>query len=66
MPIIESSKDYGTNSVLILWDGIRPTDDEFIEYSIKNHGVNGDLFIENPSNYNGLINLGTCHVVATT
>lgn len=38
MPIYESSKDYGTGVVLILWDGDKPSDEEFLDHARNEYG----------------------------
>lgn len=62
MPIYESSKDYGTGVVLILWDGDKPSDEEFIEHALNEYGVTGVLSIEDPEEFRGMINPGTATV----
>lgn len=52
--------------VLILWDGIRPTDEEFLVYAFDKHGVEGEIFVNNPCDYAGMVNVGTCYVIANT
>ena len=63
MPIYESSKDYGTGQVLILWDGDKPSNDEFLEYAMDEYGVAGTLEVEEPTEFRGMTNLGTAIVV---
>jgi hypothetical protein len=62
MCIYESSKDYGTGSVLMLWDGDRPSNEEFIEYALENYGVTGSLKIEDPETFKGYQSAGTATV----
>lgn len=62
MCIYESSKDYATGEVLMLWDGDRPSNEEFIEYAKENHGVAGKLVIEDPTTFKGFQNPGTATV----
>ncbi len=66
MPICESSKDYGTGGVLMLWDGERPSNVEFLEYAKKNYGVTGKLSVTSPSEFRGLKNLGSAEVQPNT
>jgi len=62
MPIYESSKDYGTGVVLILWDGDRPSDDEFLEYAMASYGTTGTLEVYEPTDFRGMTNPGTATV----
>ena len=63
MPIYESSKDYGTGQVLILWDGDKPSDDEFVEHAKNEYGTIGKLTVEEPTMFRGMSNPGTATVV---
>lgn len=64
MPIYESSKDYVTGKVLILWDGDRPTNDEFLEHATLVYGVKGSLIeVEEPTVFRGMENPGTAMVM---
>jgi len=60
----ESSKDYGDNTILIIFDGETPSRDEIINYVEKNYGDvnNPTIDIEEPSEYNGLKNDGCINV----
>ena len=62
MPIYESSKDYGTGQVLILWDEDKPSDEEFLEYAKNKHGITGTLEVDDPSVFRGMVNPGTATV----
>lgn len=62
MPIYESSKDYGTGQVLMLWDGDKPSNEEFLEYSKIWYGVTGTLEVEEPTVFQGMVNTGTAVV----
>ncbi|MCL4722891.1 MAG: hypothetical protein KJZ90_01250 [Rhodocyclaceae bacterium] len=62
MPIYESSKDYGTGVVLILWDGDKPSDEEFLKYARDKYGVDGALCVEPPTEFHGMTNPGTATV----
>lgn len=59
MPIYESSKDYGTGQVLILWDGDRPGDEEFLEHAMLEYGTTGTLEVDEPTVFRGITNPGT-------
>ena len=63
MPIYDSSKDYGTGQVLILWDGDKPSNDEFLEHAMNEYGVTGTLEVEEPTVFQGMVNPGTAIVV---
>lgn len=62
MPIYYSAKDYGTRQVLILWDGDKPSDDEFLEHAKELYGVTGCLEVEEPTEFRGMKNPGTATV----
>lgn len=64
MPIYDSSKDYGTNEVTVLWDGDRPTLKEFHDYVGDNYGMLGKLKIEveMPSECKGFKNPGVARI----
>lgn len=62
MPIYDSAKDYGTRQVLILWDGDKPSDDEFLEHAKELYGVTGCLEVEEPTEFRGMKNPGTATV----
>lgn len=62
MPIYESSKDYGTGQVLILWDGDKPSNEEFLEHAINEYGVTGALVVEEPTLFRGMENPGTATI----
>jgi len=62
MPIYESSKDYGTGQVLILWDGDKPSNEEFMKYARTEYGVTGALEVEEPTSFRGMTNPGTATV----
>lgn len=64
MSIFESSKDYGTGTVLILWDGDKPSDDEFIEHARDMYGVTGILMVEDPTIHKGGANPGTATITS--
>ena len=62
MPIYDSSKDYGAGYVLILWDGDKPSDAEFLEHASTLYGVTGRLDVEEPTEVRGMHNPGTAMV----
>jgi len=62
MSIIDSTKDYGTGVVLMLWDGEVPTRDEFLAFAFDQYGVVGKLEINQPSDHKGGRNPGTATV----
>jgi hypothetical protein len=62
MPIYDSSKDYCTGIVLILWDGDRPSNEEFLEHAKNEYDTEGFLYVEPPTNFRGLVNPGTAEV----
>ena len=62
MTIYDSSMDYGTKQVLILWDGDKPSDDEFHEHARELYGVVGRLYVEEPTEFRGMKNPGTATV----
>lgn len=62
MPIYESSKDYGTGVVLILWDGDKPSDEEFLDHARAEYGTDGTLEIDYPTEFRGMTNPGTATV----
>lgn len=62
MCIYDSSKDNGTGIVLMLWDGDRPSNEEFLDYAMENYGVTGSLVIEDPETFKGYQNAGTATV----
>ena len=62
MPIYESSKDYGTGQVLILWDGDKPSNEEFMDHAQELYGVTGRLEVEAPTKFRGMMNHGTATV----
>lgn len=56
--IIESSKDYGTGTILMIGDG-NTSEDEAVEYVKKNYGVDaryGLMDHEPESEYGGFVN----------
>lgn len=59
--IYESSKDYGTGTILLLFDGDSPSQTEIDEYLTRNYGigVTGAVDVEPPSVFRGFKNLGT-------
>lgn len=63
MPIYESSKDYGTGVVLILWDGDKPSDEEFIAHAKNEYETCGTLTIDYPTEFRGMTNPGTATVI---
>lgn len=63
MPICESSRDYGTGGVLILWDGEQPSEDEFREHALSLYGVTGQLQVDEQSEFRGMLNPGTATVL---
>ena len=65
MPIYESSKDYGTGVVLILWGGDKPSDEEFLDHAWKEYGIDGLLEVEYPTEFRGMSNLGTATIKST-
>jgi hypothetical protein len=62
MPIYDSSRDYGTGQVLILWDGDKPSDEAFLEHARELYGVVGRLEVEEPTEVRGMQNPGTATV----
>ena len=57
--ILESTMDYGTGIVTILFDGDRPGYDAVREYCDKNYGFKPVGFsVTMPSEYRGLVNPG--------
>ena len=66
MSIYEHTKDYGSGQVLILWDGDRPSDDEFLALARGEYGVIGRLEVEDPWEFRGLKNPGTATVTPNT
>lgn len=63
MSIYESSRDHADGSVLMLWDGDRPSDDKFTEYARQRYGVDGKLgHVSEPVVFRGLRNPGTAIV----
>lgn len=61
--IYESSKDYGTGRVLILYSEEPPTVNEIQDYVKINYGItDGNIDIEKPSMFRGMMNLGTVTV----
>ena len=62
MPIYDSAKDYGTGHVLILWDGDKPSDEEFMDYAKRMYGTTGKLEVEDPQVFRGMENPGTATV----
>lgn len=60
--IYESSRDYFTGAVVMMWDGERPTDEQFRFYAEQMYGVTGELEIHVPSEHKGLRNPGTAVV----
>lgn len=62
MGIYDSSIDYGTGVVLMLWDGDKPSVEEFLEYSMRNYGIGGWVEIEDPTSFRGLRNPGTATI----
>lgn len=62
--IYESSKDYATGRVLILWGEEPPTVKEIESYVKTNYGiVAGEIHIDKPSMFRGMMNPGTITVV---
>lgn len=54
MRIFDSSKDYGTNSVLIHYDGKDnefPDEEDVWDYMTKNHGEKGEIEEISPPNH---------------
>ena len=61
--ITDSSKDYSTGVVTILWDNDRPTDEEFLSYVFGYYGDTGTLEITGvPNIFKGFYNPGTATV----
>ena len=61
--IYDSSKDYGTNEVTIIFDGDIPSKEEIIQYCKKNYGfIPSSIDIDPPNNFRGMINPGTIKV----
>lgn len=57
--ITESTMDYGTGIVTILFDGDRPSYDAVREYCNKNYGFKPFGFtVAMPSEYKGMVNPG--------
>ena len=62
--IYESSKDYGTGRVLILWGEEPPTVAEIESYVKANYGiVGGKIHIDKPTMFRGMMNLGTARIL---
>jgi len=59
--ITESSKDYVTGNVLMLWDGEVPTYEEVNQYCFDNYGFrpNFNYEVDAPNDFMGYINPGT-------
>ena len=58
--ILESSKDYGTGVVTMLFDGERPSYDEVRAYCYEHYGFKPFGYTTTmPSEYRGLLNPGT-------
>ena len=60
--IYESSKDYGTGIILLLFEGEEPTLKEIDAYTQQNYGMTGWASIELPSEFKGMKNPGTITV----
>lgn len=59
MSIYGSSIDYGTGVVTIVWDGKRPSDQEFIDHARLQYGITQyALSVEEPDNFRGFQNPG--------
>lgn len=63
MPILESSMDYGTGQVLMIWDGDEPSHEEFLSRSWVEYKVTGRLEVEQPTYFRGMRNPGTATVI---
>ncbi len=62
--IYDSSRDYGTGSILILFDGADPTEHEIRDYVRRNYSSNCfEIEIESESSHNGYRNPGTIRVM---
>jgi len=64
MPIYESHREYGTGLLLILWDGDKPSDEEFLDHAREQYGMDGTLTLEidYPTEFRGMSNPGTATV----
>ena len=60
--ILGSSKDYGTGVVLIIWDGIRPSDDEFHAHAAEEYGTTGALEVYDPVHHRAGNNPGAATI----
>jgi hypothetical protein len=59
--ITDSSKDYFTGKILMIYDGDIPSYEEVNQYCFDNYGFrpNFDYTVEPPNEYRGYINHGT-------
>ena len=62
MPIFESSKNYVNGAVLILWDGDKPSDEEFLDHARSQYGTEGALSVDGPTEFRGMMNPGVATV----
>jgi hypothetical protein len=62
--IYESSKDYGTGEVTLLFDNRTPSYTEISEHVEENYSMTSfSYMIEEPTEYNGLVNPGIVRVI---
>ena len=63
--IIEGSKDYGNNTVILLFSDRTPGQQQIVDYVNENYGSSGEvdqIEIREPSVFRGLENLGSIRV----
>ena len=46
----------------MLWDGDKPSQEEFAEYAAIMYGVTGNLEVDDPTVFRGMLNPGTATV----
>jgi hypothetical protein len=61
--IYESSREYGTMVITLLFDGDPPSKEEIDNYTRENYGETGEAFITPPSRYYGMDNPGVIIVI---
>jgi len=59
--IYESSRDHGTGTITLLFDGDRPSLSEIDEYLSNNYGMGvcGLVEVDQPNTFRGMLNPGT-------
>ena len=60
--ILESSKDYGTGTITIIFGNPIPIRSEVNAYTQENYGMTGAFEIHPPSNFRGMENPGVIKV----